>query len=207
MAVRYDGAVILKMVKIRRATQGNSPGKLADAKERRKRLIQETIHMSIVADGRRTADNQTSAQGAIASGANDPRNAASPQSEDTVNLSLVAIEKEGLVKLAASGSITAGNFDPSGKNPLERILGQNWASFRVILDMKQTTYIDSSAIGWLIGSHKSFKQQGGSMVLHDVPVSIRQMLDLLHVGKVVPIASNAQAAREIATANAGGQNG
>ena len=52
------------------------------------------------------------------------------QSEESVNLSLVAIEKEGLVKLAASGSITAANFDPSGKNPLERILGQNWATFR-----------------------------------------------------------------------------
>lgn len=164
--------------------------------------------MSIVAEGRPTADNRQTAPAADASRANESSNAGRPQSEDTVNLSLVAIEKEGLVKLSASGSITAGNFDPSGKNPLERILGQNWASFRVILDMKQTTYIDSSAIGWLIGSHKAFKQQGGSMVLHDVPVSIRQMLDLLHVGKVVPIAANAQAAREIATAaNAGGQNG
>jgi anti-anti-sigma factor len=132
----------------------------------------------------------------------------SPQpSEDCVNLSLVAIEKEGLVKLAAAGSITAANFAPDGKNPLERILGQNWASFRVMLDMKQTSYIDSSAIGWLIGSHKSFKQAGGAMILHDVPTSIRQMLDLLHVGKVVPIAATAQAARELAIAApaAGGQ--
>ena len=132
----------------------------------------------------------------------------SPQPpEDCVNLSLVAIEKEGLVKLAAAGSITATNFAPDGKNPLERILGQNWASFRVILDMKQTTYIDSSAIGWLIGSHKSFKTQGGTLILHDVPTSIRQMLDLLHVGRVVPIATNAQAARELAIAApaAGGQ--
>ena len=125
-----------------------------------------------------------------------------PQLEGPVNLSLVAIEKEGLVKLAASGSITAENFDPTGKNPLERLLGENWSTFRVILDMRSTTYIDSSAIGWLIGSHKAFKAGGGSLVLHDVPVSIRQMLELLHVDKVIPIAPSAQAARTLVT---GGQ--
>ncbi|MFT3789115.1 MAG: STAS domain-containing protein [Tepidisphaeraceae bacterium] len=123
--------------------------------------------------------------------------------EDGVNISLVSIEKEGLVRLASNGSITAANFDPSGRNPLERILGQNWASFKVLLDMKQTTYIDSSAIGWLIGSHKAFKAAGGVLVLHDIPATIRQMLDLLHVGKVIPITENAQAARELAN---GGQH-
>ena len=146
--------------------------------------------MSTVADHRSTADNRFASPNA---------HALAQQLEDPVNLSLVAIEKEGLVKLAATGSITADNFDPSGKNPLERILGQNWASFRVLLDMKLTTYIDSSAIGWLIGSHTAFNKQGGMMVVHDVPPNIKQMLDLLHVGKVVPIAANAQAARELAT--------
>lgn len=146
--------------------------------------------MAIVAAEPKPTDNPTSNLNTVA------------QLEGPVNLSLVAIEKEGLVKLAASGSITAENFDPTGKNPLERILGENWSTFRVILDMKQTTYIDSSAIGWLIGSHKSFKAGGGSMVIHDVPVSIRQMLELLHVDKVIPIAPNAQTARGIVT---GGQ--
>lgn len=148
--------------------------------------------MPTVADRPSSADNRSASPSALL--------------EDPVNLSLVAIEKEGLVKLAATGSITADNFDPSGRNPLERILGQNWASFRVLLDMKLTTYIDSSAIGWLIGSHREFNKLGGMMVVHDVPPTIKQMLDLLHVGKVVPIAANAQAARELAgagSANAG----
>ena len=66
--------------------------------------------------------------------------------------------------------------------------------------MKETTYIDSSAIGWLIGSNKGFKQQGGSLVIHDVPSSIKQMLDLLHVGKVIQIAPTAAQAREMVNA-------
>ena len=150
--------------------------------------------MLSVAHRRSGADNRTTSSA----------EASAHPLEDPVNLSLVAIEKEGLVKLAASGSITADNFDPSGKNPLERILGQNWSSFRVLLDMKLTTYIDSSAIGWLIGSHTAFNKHGGTMVIHDVPPNIKQMLDLLHVGKVVPIAPNAQAARDMVNSNTGG---
>jgi len=119
------------------------------------------------------------------------------QMEDLVNISLVAIEKEGVVKLAASGSITAANFDASGKNPLERILGQNWSGFRVMLDMKAATYIDSSAIGWVLASVKAFNAGGGMLVLHDVPLQIRQVFDLLHIGKILPIAQNTASAREM----------
>ena len=124
---------------------------------------------------------------------------ATSQCADQVNLSLVAIEKEGLVRLAASGSITAGSFDPGGKNPLGRVLGENWSTFRVVLDMKQTTFIDSSAIGWLIGSHKAFKSAGGMLVIHDVPLAIRQMLELLHIDRVIAVAANASAARALVT--------
>lgn len=114
-----------------------------------------------------------------------------------MNISLVAIEREGLVKLASSGSITAAAFDPSGRNPLERILGPNWSTMRVILDMKKTTYIDSSAIGWLIATHRSFKEAGGALVIHDVPTNIRQVLDLLQVGRVITIAAGAPEARDL----------
>ena len=118
-----------------------------------------------------------------------------------MNITLVSIEKEGLVKLASSGNITASNFDPSGRNPLERILGQNWSSFRVLLDMNKTHYIDSSAIGWLIATTKAFRTGGGQLVIHDVPSNVRQMLDLLKVGKVVPIADSVITAREMALAS------
>ncbi len=148
--------------------------------------------MPVVAERPPAADNRRSS-------CNLPSmNTPAASSEDAVNISLVSIEKEGLVRLASAGSITAGNFDPSGKNPLERILGQNWSGFRVLLDMKGTTYIDSSAIGWLISSHKQIKAAGGILVLHDVPPSIRSMLDLLHVGKVVPMTDNVESARNLA---------
>jgi anti-anti-sigma factor len=119
------------------------------------------------------------------------------QAEEPLNISLVSIEKEGLVRLASSGSITAAKFDPSGRNPLERILGQNWSGMRILIDMKQTTYVDSSAVGWLIATNRACRDAGGKLVIHDLPSNIRQILDLLQVGRVVSIAESAQAARDL----------
>jgi|GEM_PF-933942 len=140
--------------------------------------------MTVVADHRRKNDTE-------------PMKSDTSSSEETLNISLVSIEKEGLVKLASTGAITAASFDPTGRNPLERILGQNWASMRVLVDMKKTTYVDSSAIGWLIATHKSFKDAGGRIVIHDVPTSVRQILDLLQVGRVITITDTAQQAKDI----------
>lgn len=121
----------------------------------------------------------------------------SGKSDETLNISLVSIEKEGFVKLASSGAITANHFDPNGKNPLERVLGPNWATMRVMIDMKKTTYLDSSAIGWFIATHKAFKDAGGRLVIHDVPSNVRQILDLLQVGRVITISESADQAQAI----------
>ena len=119
------------------------------------------------------------------------------KSEETLNISLVSIEMEGFVKLASSGAITASHFDPTGKNPLERVLGPNWATMRVLIDMKKTTFMDSSAMGWLIATNRSFKEAGGRFVIHDVPTNVRQSLDLLNIGRVITITENVEQAKAI----------
>ncbi len=115
-----------------------------------------------------------------------------------MKLSLVSIEKEGFVRIATEGNITSTDFLADGKNPLQPILGQAWAGNKVLLDMDKTNYIDSTAIGWLIGCHKEFKGQGGMFVVHSVQPAVKQVLDLLKIGKVVPIVDNEVAARAFA---------
>lgn len=121
--------------------------------------------------------------------------AAAPVASE-MNIRLLSIEREGVIRLATSGTITAHNFDPSGRNPLERILGQTWSTMRVAVDMSQTSYVDSSAVGWLIATAKAFKTGGGRVVLYDVPPGVRQMLDLLKVDRLVPLADTVAGARE-----------
>lgn len=114
-----------------------------------------------------------------------------------MKLKLVSIEKEGMIRVATTGAITSADFDPTGKNPMQSLLGETWSTNRVLVNFEKTDYIDSSAIGWLIGTHKSFKADGGVVVIYNVQPGVRQILDVLKVGKVVPIADDEAAARQL----------
>ena len=116
-----------------------------------------------------------------------------------MKLTLVSIEKEGLIRAATDGNITAADFAADGKNPLETLLGLTWSSTRVLLDFSKTSYIDSSAIGWLIGTSRAFRDAGGTFVIHSVQPAVRQIMDVLRVGRVVPMASDEADARKVVT--------
>ena len=115
-------------------------------------------------------------------------------------LTLISIEKEGFVRIASEGDLTSADIHQGhtlGKNLLEPLLGSNWATQRVLLDLGKTQYLDSAAIGWLIGSNKQFKSKGGALVVHSIDPRIRQMLGLLKVGQVVSLAADEAEARTL----------
>jgi anti-anti-sigma factor len=72
-----------------------------------------------------------------------------------------------------------------------------------MLNLDRTDYIDSSAIGWLIGSQRAFKEGGGQMVIHSIQPGVRQILDLLKISKVMPMAADEAEARKILTGGGG----
>src|SRR6266850_5922553 len=115
-----------------------------------------------------------------------------------MKLTLVSIEKDGTIRVATEGNITTGDFEAGAKNPLEALLGATWFTTRVLLNMDKTDYIDSSAIGWLIGCHKAFKEGGGVIVVHSVQPNVKQILDVLKIGRVLPIVSDETEARALA---------
>ena len=115
-------------------------------------------------------------------------------------LNLVSIEKDGSIRVAAGPDITGTNASAAGVNPLERLLGPGWAGYRVLLDFGRTTFIDSAGIGWLLSSQKQFRIKGGALAVHSISPRVRQILDLLRVGKAVPLAADETAARELLAA-------
>ncbi len=122
--------------------------------------------------------------------------------DPVMKLALRAIDPQGLVHVTAEGSITAIDFPTGSKDPFETLLGAGWKNNRVVLDFVAVTYIDSSAVGWLIGAHRAFKEGGGRLVVHSVQPTVRQILDVLKVGRVVPLADNEAAARALAIGGA-----
>jgi hypothetical protein len=54
-----------------------------------------------------------------------------------MKLSLVSIEKDGVVRVASDGNITCEDFRVAdGKNPVEGVLGQTWSNNRVLLNLE-----------------------------------------------------------------------
>lgn len=115
-----------------------------------------------------------------------------------MKLSLVSIDKDGVIRVAAEGSITAADFPTEARNPLETLLGLTWSTTRVLMNLAPVNYIDSSAIGWLIGTVRAFREGGGKFVVHGVQPSVKQIFEVLRVGRVVPIAEDEAAARKVA---------
>jgi anti-anti-sigma factor len=118
---------------------------------------------------------------------------------DGAPLSLVSIDKDGCIRVASSGNLTSANISFSSKNPLESVLGATWSGNRVILDLAKTDFMDSTAIAWLIATTKQFRSSGGSIAIHSVAPRARQMLDILKIGKVIPLVANEAAARQFLT--------
>lgn len=114
-----------------------------------------------------------------------------------MKLQMVSIEKDGVIRVAVDGSITSADFEAEGKNPLEAVLGQSWAGTRTLLDLSKTSYIDSSAIGWLISTNRAYRDGGGSFVIHSVQPAVRQILEVLKIARVVPTAADEEAGRKL----------
>ncbi|HEY8665936.1 MAG TPA: STAS domain-containing protein [Tepidisphaeraceae bacterium] len=111
-----------------------------------------------------------------------------------MNLKLISIESNGVIRIASEGNITAADFRGEAPNPMEGVIGSTWANNRVLLDFEKTDYIDSSGVGWLISTNGDFKRQGGKLIVHSIRPQVRQLLDLLKVGKVVSLVENEAAA-------------
>lgn len=107
-------------------------------------------------------------------------------------LSLLS-EESGVYHLAAEGEATVLDFSVNRPSPFEQILGPAWASRRVLLDMERLAYLDSSAIGWLITSQKAFRGAGGFLAMHSLQPQVRNLLNMLKLDRIVPMADHAEA--------------
>ncbi len=110
-------------------------------------------------------------------------------------LTLNPSKTNDIAHLAASGQATAIDLRGDEAARFEAILGSDWSSRLVMLDMENVSYIDSAAIGWFMNTQKTFRANGGMMALHSVGPNIRNILDLLKIGRIIPLARDAAAAR------------
>jgi anti-anti-sigma factor len=109
-------------------------------------------------------------------------------------LSILGKDPAGIVHIAAHGEAQTTDFSASKLGHFDAVLGAQWATQRVALNMDNVPYLVSAAIGWLLTSQKQFREAGGMVVLHSVQPNVLNILKLLKVERVIPIVADEKAA-------------
>jgi anti-anti-sigma factor len=107
------------------------------------------------------------------------------------------LDEGTVIRVTCEGQISHDDFDPAS-DPMRQVLGPLIFSRKVLLNLEKTSYINSSGISWLIISHKHFVQAKGQLILHSVPPLVFQVMQMVRLPLVVPVAPNEAAALALA---------
>jgi anti-sigma B factor antagonist len=113
-----------------------------------------------------------------------------------MQLDLISADNH-LTLVELSGRITPDSFSQDSE-PLASLLGPGAYRRRVLLDLTNSDYINSSGVGWLLVCHKRFRDAGGRLVIHSIPKLVRGVLDLLKMDQVFHLAGDLASARQLA---------
>jgi anti-anti-sigma factor len=105
----------------------------------------------------------------------------------------VAKDDSDVVSVRCKGDITQVYYQLG--NPLESVLGPTAFSRNVVLNLELVDFLDSSALSWLVASHKRFQQMGGRLVLCAIPPRIEQILQFCRIDRLFSIAEDEPTAR------------
>ncbi len=101
-----------------------------------------------------------------------------------------------VVQVAINGCLVQADIAPP-LDPFRAILGANAYQKTVLLDMQDSNYLDSMCIGWLLGSHKRFREQGGKLVIHSLQPVASNVISLLKLNGILQIAADASQALQL----------
>ena len=102
-----------------------------------------------------------------------------------------------IVKVMITGCLTQPDVAPP-LDPFRQILGPTAYSRTVLLDMRDSNYLDSMCIGWLLSAHKKFRENSGKLVIHSLQPLAANVISLLHLNAVFLIATDAGTAVKLA---------
>lgn len=113
-----------------------------------------------------------------------------------MTLQVLSLSPES-TKLKLSQAVTYEDINGQ-VDPLVKLLGDQVYANKVLIDMSESDYIDSSGVGWLVASHKKFKQAGGKMVLHSFQPQVQKILSVLQMHHVLNLRKDEKEAGTVA---------
>jgi anti-anti-sigma factor len=110
--------------------------------------------------------------------------------------------QDDVVRMQLSGQVGQAAL-PELSRQMEESLGPEPYRRKVLLDMAQTTFLDSSALGWFLGCNKQFREGAGILVLHSVAPVVLDVMRVMRLDRVLQIAEDERAALALARAPQG----
>ena len=102
-----------------------------------------------------------------------------------MDLSIESNDK-GVVRVKVKGQIvqTALNMPPE---PLGQLLGDGAYGHKVVMNLGEATFIDSSGLGWLLMCHRRFRDAAGRFILHSMPPMVSDVVKVMRLDQVLKI--------------------
>jgi len=109
--------------------------------------------------------------------------------------------KSGVDILETSGKVTLGEGTSTLRKKIRELIDDG--SRRILLNMTEVTYMDSSGVGELVAAHSTMSTAGGEIKLLNVSPRVRQILQMTRVDRVYEIFEDEELAVDSFTIAAG----
>ncbi|WP_010588111.1 STAS domain-containing protein [Schlesneria paludicola] len=109
----------------------------------------------------------------------------------------VSEDQGEVAKVVVNGCLGQPDIAPP-LDPFRQVLGPEAYKRIVLLDMKDSNYLDSMCIGWLLSAHKRFRENGGKLVIHSLQPLATNVISLLHLNGVFLLAADGAKAMQLA---------
>jgi len=99
-----------------------------------------------------------------------------------------------LVRIEVSGKISRDGWT-AHRDPLTEVYGHDIYRQKVLVNLSNSFYVDSTGVEWMLSSHRRFKESGGIMVLHSATAGTLQLLKMMRMDRVLHLVPDETAAK------------
>jgi anti-sigma B factor antagonist len=102
-------------------------------------------------------------------------------------LKITTHEVDGVTVVALDGNVVLGEETSSLREKMKSLLDEG--KKKLVLDMKNVTFIDSAGLGALVGVHHSAKTRGASLKLANLGSKFKELLQITKLLTVFEVAN------------------
>jgi anti-sigma B factor antagonist len=99
---------------------------------------------------------------------------------------------DGITVIDARGRITLGDGDALLRETIGELLANNHR--KLLLNLAEVSYIDSSGLGVLVGAYTTVRKQGGELQLLNLTKRVRNLLQITKLYTVFTVSDDETAA-------------